>query len=145
MLRFAFQGLQNLPPVHENVKCQLQINEWNIVVFRFPRRACNTYSGTERRRDGCQVQRNIQLRASPFSAKTWNERFNVIAKCVSHGVLSGDPNIQPLSRRLFHDSATLFGCHLFEQKRCYFNQQMCLNWLHAGLRNSSATGVTVYF
>lgn len=143
-LRFAFQGLQNLVAVHENVKCQFQINEWNTGVG-IPRRTLNTQLGSEMRREGCQLQRNIQLRASLFGAKIWNERFNVIANCVSRGVLSGDCDAQPPSRRLFHDSATLFSRHLFEQKCCCFNQQMCPNWRPTGLRNSSVTGVSVYF
>lgn len=102
ILWFVFQGLQNFVLVHENVTCQLQTNEI-LVLLGFLTVHCEG--------GGCQMQCNTQLRASLFSAKIRNERFNVIAKCVRHGVLSRDYNVQPLSRWLFHDSATLFSCH----------------------------------
>ncbi len=68
--------------------------------------------------EGCQLQCNIQLRASPFSAKIWNERFNVIAECVwAVASWAEDRHVQPLSRSLL-DSATLLSSHLFKQKHC---------------------------
>ena len=36
MIGSVFQRLQNLAPVHENVKCQLQVNECNICPFELP-------------------------------------------------------------------------------------------------------------
>lgn len=129
-------------------KCHLSITDKWIKYWHYQVSSPCTQLGTEMRRERCQLQRNTQLRASLFSAKIWYERFNVIAKCVSHGVLSGDCNVQPLSWWLFHGSATLFFfsflCHLFEQKCSYFNQQRCLNWFHRGLCNSSVTGVTIF-
>lgn len=61
-----------------------------------------------------------------------------VQECLSRGVLSRDWNAQPPSRWLFLNSATLLSSHLFEQKCCYSNQQMCLKWFHAGfpLRSS---------
>lgn len=56
-----------------------------------------------------------------------------VQECLSHGVLSRDCNVQPPSRWLFLNSATLLSSPLFEQKRCYSNQQICIKWFHAGV------------
>lgn len=132
-------------------KCHLSITHKWIKYWLYQVSLPCTQLGAEMRSEACQLQRNTQLRASLFSAKIWYERLNVMAKCVSDGVLSGNYNVQPPSLWLFHGSVTLFlflffcWSHLSEQECSYFNQQMCLNWLHRGLCNASVTGVTVYF
>lgn len=144
-LRFVFQGLQNAGAGAS--KCQVSIKDKWMKYWCFPVSSpCAQYTVRRWGEEGWQLQRNIQLRVSTFGAKMWNERFNVIAEGVSRGDLSGERGVPPPSRWLFHDSAILFSRHLFEQKRCYFNQQMRLNWLRAPLTQTahSPTSLSIF-
>lgn len=89
-------------------KCHLSITHKWIKYWRYRVSSLCTQLGAKMRSEGCQLQRNTQLRASLFTAKIWYERLNVIAKCVSDGVLSGNYNVQPPSWWLFHGSVTSF-------------------------------------